>query len=89
MDSVFGLCGNDWVLVASDTVVNRSIFTLKHDEDKIMQLNKFKLLACAGEQTERYQFCNYIEKNLTLQEYMTGFEPSVEASAQYMRTELA
>ena len=64
MDAVFGICGTDWVILVADAAVNRSIFTLKHDEDKIMQLNKFKLLASAGEQTDRYQFCNYIQKTL-------------------------
>ncbi len=54
MDSIFGICGKDWVAVAADTAVNRSIFTLKDTEDKIMILNKFKLLAAAGEQTDRY-----------------------------------
>ena len=89
MDSVFGICGKDWVIVASDTAVNRSIFTLKHDEDKIMNLNTNKVLAASGEQTDRYQFCNYIQKNLQLQAFRTGVELSVEASAQYMRSELA
>ena len=36
MDSAFGICGRDWVIVCTDTSVNRSIFTLKHDDDKIM-----------------------------------------------------
>ena len=54
MDSCFGICGKDWVILASDMAVNRSIFTLKHDEDKIMQLNKFKIVAASGEQTDRY-----------------------------------
>eukprot|EP00347_Sterkiella_histriomuscorum_P005400 403356758 len=89
MDSIFGLCGSDWVVVAADTAVNRSIFTLKHDDDKILSLNTNKVLAAAGEQTDRYQFCNYIQKNLELQAFRTGHELSVEASAQYMRTELA
>ncbi len=89
MDSVFGICGKDWVIVASDMAVNRSIFTLKHDEDKILTLNTNKVLAAAGEHTDRYQFCNYIQKNLDLQAYRTGHELSVEASAQFMRNELA
>jgi 20S proteasome subunit beta 4 len=89
MDSVFGICGKDWVIVATDTAVNRSIFTLKHDEDKIMNLNSNKVLAASGEQTDRYQFTNYIQKNLQLQAYRTGVELSVEASAQFMRSELA
>ena len=66
MDSVFGICGKDWVIVAADTAVNRSIFTLKHDDDKILPLNTNKVLAAAGEQTDRYQFCNYIKRNLEL-----------------------
>ena len=49
MDAIFGICGKDWVIIACDTSVNRSIFTLKHDEDKIMTLNNFKLFAAAGE----------------------------------------
>ena len=49
MDSIFAICGTDWVILAADTQVNRSIFTLKHDEDKLMPLNQFKVLASAGE----------------------------------------
>lgn len=89
MDSVFGICGKDFAIVCADQSVNRSIFTLKHDEDKIMQLSKFKIVGASGEQTDRFAFTNYIQKNLALQEYRTGHELSVNASAQYMRTELA
>ena len=49
MDAIFGLCAKDFAIVVCDTTVNRSIFSLKHDEDKIMQINKYKLLAAAGE----------------------------------------
>ena len=43
MDSVFGICGKDWVVVACDTAVNRSIFTLKPDEDKMKELEDMLL----------------------------------------------
>jgi|TARA_B110000285_G_C14900257_1_gene502888 20S proteasome subunit beta 4 len=89
MDSVFGICGKDWCIVVADTNVNRSIFALKSDEDKIMQMNKSKVCAASGEQTERYQFTNYIMRNLNLMEMQTGFEPGVEQTAQYMRSEMA
>ena len=89
MDSTFGICGKDFVIVACDTAVNRSIFTLKHDDDKIMQLNKFKVMASSGEQTDRSQFSNYIMRNLQLLEYRTGHEPDVESTAQFIRSELA
>ena len=89
MDTVFGIAGKEWVLVVTDTAVNRSIFSLKHDEDKIMDLNQFKVVGAAGEQTDRYQYTNYIKRNLELQEFRTGCEMGVEATANYMRTELA
>ena len=89
MDSTFGICGKDFVIIASDTAVNRSIFTLKHDDDKIMQLNKFKIMSCTGEQTDRQYFSNYIMRNLQLIEYRTGCEPDVESTAQWIRTETA
>jgi 20S proteasome subunit beta 4 len=54
-----------------------------------MQLNKFKVLSSDGEQTDRYQFSNYIMRNLQLEEFRTGYEPDLEATAQYVRSELA
>ena len=89
MDSCFGIAGDDWVIVACDSSVNRSIFTLKHDEDKIVQLNKLKLLATSGEQQERYQFSQFIMRNLQLMEFRTGHEPDVESTAQFIRSEMA
>merc|ERR1719273_1386230 len=89
MDSAFGICGKDFVIVATDTAVNSSIMTLKHDEDKIVQLNQFKVLGCSGDQPNRYSFANFMARNLQLQEFRTGHEPGVEATAQYMRSEMA
>ena len=64
MDSCFAICGKDFCIVAADTAVNSSIFTLKHDDDKIMQLNKYKVMATSGEQTNRVYFSNFIMRNL-------------------------
>ena len=89
MDSAFGICGKDWVIVCADTSVNRSIFTLKHDDDKIMQINANKVLATTGEQTDRYQYSNLMMRNLQLMEIRTGHEPGVTATANFMRSEMA
>ena len=66
MDTCFGIAGKDWVVIVTDSAVNRSIFTLKHNEDKIMSLNQYKIVGASGEQTERYQFTNYVQRNLQL-----------------------
>ena len=66
MDAVFGIAGKDWVIVVADTAVNRSIFTLKHNEEKIMNLSTHKVVGTAGESNDRYQFTNYMMRNLQL-----------------------
>ena len=89
MDSTFGIAGKDWVLIVTDTAVNRSIFTLKHNEDKITELSSHKIMGCSGEQSQRYSWENYISRNLALQELRTGVELGLEPCAQWMRTQMA
>ena len=60
MDAVFGVCGKDWVLIVTDTAVNRSIFTLKHNEEKITDLSEHKIVGVAGEVADRTQYINFI-----------------------------
>lgn len=89
MDSCFGICGKDFVIVVTDTAVNRSIFNLKQQEDKITEINDFKVMASSGEASERDSFASYISANIRLQEFRTGFGMSVDATAEFTRTELA
>ena len=53
MDIIFGMACKDFAVVVSDMTAARSIMTFKHDEDKITQIDEKKLLACAGEQSNR------------------------------------
>ena len=53
MDAVFGISGKEWVIIVTDTAVNRSIFTLKHNEEKITNLSEHKIVGTAGEVADR------------------------------------
>ena len=81
MDSTFGIAGKDWVLIVTDTAVNSSIFTLKHNEDKITELSSHKIMGSSGVQSHRYAWENYICRNLALQELRTGVELGLEPCA--------
>lgn len=48
MDSVFGIKGKDFVLIASETTVLHSIFKLKHEYDKSYRLDDNALMSIAG-----------------------------------------
>jgi len=89
MDSLFGLVGKDFVVVAADTVQARSILVLRSDIDKIMPLDSHKLLATAGPAGDRYNFSEYIQKNLHLHELRTGIQFDTKAAASFTRNELA
>mmetsp|Transcript_22663 Transcript_22663/g.27763 ORF Transcript_22663/g.27763 Transcript_22663/m.27763 type:complete len:127 (+) Transcript_22663:410-790(+) len=89
MDITFGMACDDFAVVVSDMTAARSIMTFKHDEEKIMQIDNKKLLACGGDQSSRVQFAEYIQKNLALNRLRTGLELSNHATANFIRGEIA
>lgn len=89
MESIFGIVGKDFVLVAADAKAARSILVYKDDEDKMMQLDSHKLLLGAGPQSDRVEFSEYIQKNLKLYELRNGVRLDGSAAANYVRGELA
>jgi len=89
MDSLIGFVGADYVLVMSDTSQARSILKMKGNEDKVYALDKYRLMAAAGEQGDRENFTQFIQKNLALYALRTGLPLTTEATANYTRHELA
>lgn len=51
MDYLMGLKGKDFVMVCSDSSAVQQIITIKHDEDKLIQVDDHALLATSGELT--------------------------------------
>lgn len=89
MDSTFALVGDGFVIVAADASAARSILVFKHDEDKIMALDSHKLLVGAGVPADTSAFNEYISKNLNLYELNNDVKLGTQATANYMRNELA
>lgn len=89
MDSVFGFQGEDYVILGSDCSAQFSIIRLKDDEPKMFALDDHKLLACAGETSDRKDFANLIQKNIQLYTYRNGYSLNSFGTAQYIRSFLA
>lgn len=89
MEALIGLTTKDYTIVAADATAARSIVIFKTDEDKILKLDKSKLLACSGPTGDRYQFCEYIQKNIHLYTLRTGVHMDTKAAAAWTRNELA
>ena len=89
MDSVFGLVGKDFAIVAADASAGRSILVFQHDQDKIMHLDDHQLLVGAGTPADCVNFMEYIAKNLKLYELNNDMKLGTRAAAHYIRGELA
>ena len=96
MDSLIGIKGNDFVILAADTVDAYSVLKMKvhiysylHYEDKIWNLDREKILAIRGEHSDVMVFADYIQKNLAYLEYKNGVKLSIDDTANFIRHELA
>ena len=56
---------------------------------QIYALDSHKAIACTGEHADRTNFAEYVQKNVTLQEFRTGIRNTTHATANYIRGELA
>jgi 20S proteasome subunit beta 4 len=62
---------------------------MKEREDKILDIDKSKLLAASGDTGDRVQFTEYIKRNIALYELRLGHPMSTHAAANYTRQELS
>lgn len=88
-DTLIALVGADYVLLAADASQAFSIISIKHDEDKILELDSHKAIAMNGEPGDRNQFGEYMQKNIKLHSIRSGLPISTDAAAHYIRGQLA
>lgn len=89
MESIIGLEGADFVLIAADVASARSVVVMKDDMDKIHKLDTHKLFAAAGTPGDVVKFTEHVQKDVKLNNLRLGFPMSTSAIANYTRGELA
>ena len=89
MDSLFGLKGADFVILAGETTIMQSIFKLCPNKDKSRQLSDNVVIGMSGETCQRDTFGPYIQGNLQYLKLRNGYSYSVEEIANFTRTKLA
>lgn len=60
MDCVFGVAGNDFVIIGSDRSVARSIMKLQDTDEKLTKINNYQILGAAGEVSDRKNFSKLV-----------------------------
>ena len=90
MDFLCGIKGDGFVLLCSDTAATQQIITIKHDEDKLVEVDEGRILmGVSGEPGDRVQFSEYISANVRLSALRNETRLSTAAVAHYARGELA
>ncbi|XP_046866670.1 probable proteasome subunit beta type-2 [Drosophila willistoni] len=87
-DIVIGICCNDFVMMASDTMKSKSYVFLKDDLKKIHNISDHSVIAVMGDGAHALQISSYISSNLHLYQIQNGYFPSAEASANFARQSL-
>ena len=89
MEFLIGLCGKDFVLVASDALSARSIMVLSSDTKKLTALGSHTLLACVGEPGETDRLKERLLAETSLAELRMGRAWSTHETAYFSRNLMA
>uniref|UniRef100_A0A0K8TSM5 Proteasome subunit beta n=1 Tax=Tabanus bromius TaxID=304241 RepID=A0A0K8TSM5_TABBR len=89
METILGIKGPDFVMVAADKTHAHSIVVMKNDENKIYKISDNLLMATIGEAGDTVQFTEYIAKNIALYKMRNGYDLSPKAAAHFTRRNLA
>jgi len=90
METLIGLVTSEATIVLADSSSCRSIIRFNDEQDKVLPLDEFKVMASAQKKGgDSVQFGEYIQKNLKLYELRTGTSLSTHAAANFVRGELA
>ncbi|MCQ2821495.1 MAG: proteasome subunit beta [archaeon] len=89
MDTAFAIQGNDYILLATDRAVMRSIMKLQDSDEKTIRLNDNQIIATCGDTHDRKVFAKYIQCNLNYYYYLNGNRLNTSELANYTRTALA
>lgn len=90
MECLFGIQGKDFCLLAADTMVSRSIVTMKHNEIKHRHLNPNCGLVYAGEPGDTVALADYLQANISLYSLRNdGVNLGPQAASAFCRRTLA
>ncbi|XP_001356543.2 probable proteasome subunit beta type-2 [Drosophila miranda] len=89
METLLGIKGPDFVMLAADTTHARSIIVMKEDQNKIHKASDNLLISTTGESGDTEQFTEFISKNIALYKMRNGYDLSPRAAAHFTRKNLA
>lgn len=85
MDCAFAVAGKDFVIIASDRSVARSIIKLQDSDDKLTAISSHQVLATVGEVSDRKSFAKLVNGELDYYYYKQNSRLNTDEVANYTR----
>nr|XP_017006762.2 probable proteasome subunit beta type-2 [Drosophila takahashii] len=89
METILGIKGIDFVILASDTMKAKSVMWLDDDKSKIHRLTNYSMLSAVGDGGDCLQFSDFILRNLDLYKVANGYDLTVRGAVHFIRTNLS
>lgn len=86
MDCAFGVAGRDFVIIASDRSVARSIIKLQDSDDKTTVLSSHQMIVTCGEVSDRKNFSKLISGELDYYYYKYNTRLNTDEVANFTRS---
>ncbi|KAH8403216.1 hypothetical protein KR222_007813, partial [Zaprionus bogoriensis] len=88
METVLGIKGQDFVMLAADTMVVKSVFILKDNQSKIRRLGQHSMMGVVGNEGDSIRFAQFIVTNMKLYEIQHGFPMTTNIATHFTRNHL-
>ncbi|KAH8412730.1 hypothetical protein KR009_004973, partial [Drosophila setifemur] len=89
METILGIAGSDFVMLAADTMKVKSVMLLDDDKTKIHRLTDYSMMAAVGDGGDSLQFTDFILRNLKLYQVTNGYDLSTRGAVHFTRTNLS
>ncbi|XP_017130402.1 probable proteasome subunit beta type-2 [Drosophila elegans] len=89
METILGIKGSDFVMLASDTMKVKSVMLLDDNNSKIYRLTDYSMLAAVGHGGDSLQFSDFIHRNLELYKVANGYDLTIRGAVHFTRTNLS
>ncbi|XP_017075215.2 probable proteasome subunit beta type-2 [Drosophila eugracilis] len=89
METVLGIKGTDYVILASDTMKAKSVMWLDDDKSKIYRLTDYSIMSAVGDGGDCLQFSDFIARNLDLYKVTNGYDLTFRGTVHFIRNNLS
>merc|ERR1712039_635054 len=83
MEFLLGICGHDFVIVCSDSNAVNQIINMKDDDEKIIPIDRYQLLAVSGDAGDRAHLSELIIAHVKLHNFRNDVAFTTKSIANY------